>query len=107
MVDKYCRIALEHMDIPLLGCIPHECKLTQPNLEQVVAETNGRWLNGKNTGSNIRIAKVIIGAIFSEKSDFSKMSVSLARELNFGEGRGTQIRPTRIKKVANKSMHFC
>ena len=63
MVDKYCRIALEHMNIPLLGCIPHECKLTQPNLEQVVAETNGRWLNGKNTGSKNRIDKVIIGAM--------------------------------------------
>ncbi|MEC8219249.1 MAG: AAA family ATPase, partial [Verrucomicrobiota bacterium] len=63
MVDKYCRIALEHMDIPLLGCIPHECKLTQPNLEQVVAETNGRWLNGKNSGSKNRIDKVIIGAM--------------------------------------------
>ena len=63
MVDKYCRIALEQMNIPLLGCIPHECKLTQPNLEQVVAETNGRWLNGKNTGSKNRIDKVIIGAM--------------------------------------------
>ena len=63
MVDKYCRIALEHMDIPLLGCIPHERKLTQPNLEQVVAVTNGRWLNGKNTGSKNRIDKVIIGAM--------------------------------------------
>ena len=63
MVDKYCRIALEHMNIPLLGCIPHECKLTQPNLEQVVAETHGRWLNGKNTGSKNRIDKVIIGAM--------------------------------------------
>ena len=63
MVNKYCRIALEHMNIPLLGCIPHECKLTQPNLEQVVAETNGRWLNGKNTGSKNRIDKVIIGAM--------------------------------------------
>ena len=63
MVDKYCRIALEHMDIPLLGCIPHECKLTQPNLEQVVAETNGRWLNGKNSGHKNRIDKVIIGAM--------------------------------------------
>ncbi|MCH2073664.1 MAG: AAA family ATPase [Puniceicoccaceae bacterium] len=63
MVDKYCRIALEHMNIPLLGCIPHEYKLTQPNLEQVVAVTNGRWLNGKNTGSKNRIDKVIIGAM--------------------------------------------
>ena len=63
MVEKYCRVALEHMNIPLLGCIPHECKLTQPNLEQVGAVTNGRWLNGKNTGSKNRIDKVIIGAM--------------------------------------------
>ena len=63
MVDKYCRIALERMNIPLLGCIPHECKLTQPNLEQVVAETKGRWLNGKTFGSKNRIDKVIIGAM--------------------------------------------
>lgn len=63
MVEKYCRIALERMDIPLLGCIPHEVKLTQPNLEQVVAETNGRWLNGKTEGASNRIDKVIIGAM--------------------------------------------
>jgi BioD-like phosphotransacetylase family protein len=63
MVEKYCRIALERMDIPLLGCIPHEAKLTQPNLEQVVEETNGRWLNGREQGSANRINKVIIGAM--------------------------------------------
>jgi BioD-like phosphotransacetylase family protein len=63
MVEKYCRIALQRMHIPLLGCIPHEAKLTQPNLEQVVAETNGRWLNGKNGGARNRIDKVIIGAM--------------------------------------------
>jgi len=63
MVEKYCHIALKRMNIPLLGCIPHERKLTQPNLEQVVAETNGRWLNGKSNGGTNRIDKVIIGAM--------------------------------------------
>lgn len=63
MVEKYCRIALQRMNIPLLGCIPHEARLTQPNLEQVVAETKGRWLNGKNGGARNRIDKVIIGAM--------------------------------------------
>lgn len=63
MIEKYCRIALERMNIPLLGCIPHERKLTQPNLEQVVEETNGRWLNGKASGGSNRIDKVIIGAM--------------------------------------------
>lgn len=63
MIEKYCRIALGRMNIPLLGCIPHESKLTQPNLEQIVAELNGRWLNGKETGANNRIDKVVIGAM--------------------------------------------
>lgn len=63
MVQKYCHIALERMNIPLLGCIPHESKLTQPNLEQIVEETNGRWLNGKSDGCTNRINKVIIGAM--------------------------------------------
>lgn len=63
MVDKYCRIALDRMNIPLLGCIPHEGKLTQPNLQQVVDETNARWLNGKSKGGTNRIHKVIIGAM--------------------------------------------
>jgi len=63
MVEKYCRIALEQINIPLLGCIPHETKLTQPNLEQVVEETNGRWLNGKTAGGKNRIDRVIIGAM--------------------------------------------
>jgi hypothetical protein len=63
MVEKYCRIALQRINIPLLGCIPHEAKLTQPNLEQVVAETKGRWLNGKTGGAKNRIDKVIIGAM--------------------------------------------
>jgi len=63
MVEKYCRIALDRMGIPLLGCIPIERKLTQPNLEQIVAETNGRWLNGKTSGGSNRIDKVIIGAM--------------------------------------------
>ena len=63
MVEKYCRIALERMNIPLLGCIPHEHKLDQPNLEQVVEVTNGRWLNGRKAGITNRIDKVIIGAM--------------------------------------------
>ncbi len=63
MIEKYCRIALARMDIPLLGCIPHELKLTQPNLEQIVAELNGRWLNGRETGANNRIDQVVIGAM--------------------------------------------
>jgi phosphate acetyltransferase len=66
MVKKYCRIALERMNIPLLGCIPHERKLDQPNLQQVVEVTNGRWLNGYQPGNTNRIDKVIIGAMAAD-----------------------------------------
>lgn len=66
MVEKYCRIALERINIPLLGCIPHEHRLDQPNLQQVVEVTNGRWLNGYAPGNTNRIDKVIIGAMAAE-----------------------------------------
>ncbi|HAV13511.1 MAG TPA: hypothetical protein DCX06_08500, partial [Opitutae bacterium] len=62
-VDKYCRIALERMGISLLGCIPVEKKLTQPNLHQVVEEINGTWLNGEKYAVSTRIDKVMIGAM--------------------------------------------
>lgn len=63
MIDKYARKGLERMGIPLLGCIPIETKLSKPNLNQVVEEVGGRWLNGRSTGGNERIDKVIIGAM--------------------------------------------
>ncbi|WP_269526712.1 phosphotransacetylase family protein [Coraliomargarita parva] len=63
MVSKYCRIALKRMGISLLGCIPVEKMLTAPNLNQVVEEVQGRWLNGRQAGGSERIKKVIIGAM--------------------------------------------
>jgi BioD-like phosphotransacetylase family protein len=63
LIEKYNHIALERMNIPLLGCIPLEKILTAPNLNQVVKELNGRWLNGRLAGGNGRIDKVIIGAM--------------------------------------------
>ncbi len=63
MIETYCRIALDQMRIPLLGCIPIEQKLTRPNLNQIVEEVGGRWLNGRNDGGIERVDKVIIGAM--------------------------------------------
>ncbi len=63
MVEKYCGIALERMGISLLGCIPVEHKLTRPNLNQIVEEVHGRWLNGREDGGSERVDKVIIGAM--------------------------------------------
>jgi BioD-like phosphotransacetylase family protein len=62
-IEKYNRIALRHMGIPLLGCIPVENKLTIPKLNQVVSEVNGRWLNGRQYGATERVEQVIIGAM--------------------------------------------
>ncbi len=63
MIEKYTRIALKKMGIPLLGCIPIEQKLSAPNLNQIVEEVGGRWLNGREEGGTERVAKVIIGAM--------------------------------------------
>lgn len=62
-IQQYCRIGLERMGIPLLGCIPIEHKLTAPNLNQIVDEVKGRWLNGREEGGPARVDRVIIGAM--------------------------------------------
>lgn len=62
-IHSYCSSALERMGIPLLGCIPLEQKLMRPNLNQIVSEIRGNWLNGKSNGSTERIDKVLIGAM--------------------------------------------
>lgn len=63
MIQKYSKLALERMGIPLLGCIPIENKLTVPKLNQVVEEVNGRWLNGREHGATERVEQVFIGAM--------------------------------------------
>ncbi len=63
MIKQYCGIGLKRMGIPLLGCIPTEKRLMAPNLNQVVEEVQGRWLNGRDYGGTERIGKVIIGAM--------------------------------------------
>ena len=62
-IEKYCGVALQRMGIPLLGCIPVEKQLMRPNLNQIVEEVGGRWLNGEHHGRKERINKVIIGAM--------------------------------------------
>ena len=62
-IQSYCRKALDRMGIPLLGCLPVEKQLTRPNLNQIVQEVNGRWINGREHGRRERINRVIIGAM--------------------------------------------
>lgn len=63
LIHNYCGAALQRMGIPLLGCIPLEQKLMRPNLNQIVSEIKGNWLNGKANGSTEKIDKVLIGAM--------------------------------------------
>jgi BioD-like phosphotransacetylase family protein len=62
-IEKYNRIALQRLGIPLLGCIPAKNTLSVPKLNQVVEEVNGRWLNGREHGASERVEQVIIGAM--------------------------------------------
>ena len=62
-IEDYCGKALKRMGIALLGCIPVEQQLMRPNLNQIVQEVDGRWLNGYEHGKTERINKVIIGAM--------------------------------------------
>jgi len=66
-VQKYCGIALDRMNIPLLGCIPIEDKLAVPKLNQIVKEIDGRWLNGSEQAASVRANKVLIGDVAAEK----------------------------------------
>jgi phosphate acetyltransferase len=63
MIEKYGRIALKRMGIPLLGCVPIEKILTAPNLKEIVEEIGGRWLNGRKDCGNDRVDNVLIGAM--------------------------------------------
>lgn len=62
-IQTNCKRALERMGIPLLGCMPIEKQLTQPNLNQIVEVLDGRWVNGREHGIRERINQVIIGAM--------------------------------------------
>lgn len=62
-IRKYCKLGLERMGVPLLGCIPLEKKLSAPNMAQIVEEVSGRWLNGRQMGLNERVKRVVIGAM--------------------------------------------
>jgi len=62
-VQKFCKLALDRMGVPLLGCMPVEATLLRPSLNQIVNEIGGRWVNAEAHGRRERINKVIIGAM--------------------------------------------
>lgn len=63
VVDKYTRKGLERLGIPLLAILPEVRELAAPNLQQIVEELGGRWLNGREHGRNERVHRIVVGAM--------------------------------------------
>jgi len=63
-IREYAAKGLRHIGVPLLGVLPLESHLARPNLNQVVSEIDGQWVNRirPQTGAD-RIQKVIMGAM--------------------------------------------
>jgi BioD-like phosphotransacetylase family protein len=62
-IREYAGNGLERLGVPLLGVLPMDKKLVAPNLNQIVEEIGGRWLNGRRDGMKERITRPIIGAM--------------------------------------------
>jgi len=65
MVREYAGRGLERHGVKLLGVLPLQETLNAPNLQQIIEEVGGRWINAEKTGANERIYKVVIGAMGS------------------------------------------
>ncbi|RME71947.1 MAG: hypothetical protein D6781_03160 [Verrucomicrobia bacterium] len=63
MITDYAGRGLQKLGVPLLGVLPVQNMLSAPNLSQVAAEINGRWINAREEGVNQRILRVVIGAM--------------------------------------------
>lgn len=63
MIREYAEIGLRRLGVPLLGVMPMQKQLGAPNLSQIVDEIGGRWLNGRASGMNERVLRVVIGAM--------------------------------------------
>ncbi len=63
LVKEFAGLGLRRLGVPLLGVLPVDDQLSAPNLTQIVAELQGRWLNGFNTGVSRRVRHVVVGAM--------------------------------------------
>jgi phosphate acetyltransferase len=63
VVREYAGLALRRLGVPLLGILPVQQMLSAPNLSQVAAEIDGRWINGKSDGVHERIQRFVIGTM--------------------------------------------
>jgi len=62
-IAEYAGLGLSRLGVPLLGVLPVQKMLSAPNLLQVAEEINGRWINGRATGAQERILRVVVGAM--------------------------------------------
>ena len=63
LVTEFAGKGLQSLGVPLLGVLPIQKMLSSPNLSQIVAEIDGRWINTPESGMQERILSVIIGAM--------------------------------------------
>lgn len=65
-IRKYASRALDRLGVPLLGVLPLENSLSNPNLSQIVQEMGGRWLVPLVKGRSQRAEHIIIGAMSAQ-----------------------------------------
>jgi BioD-like phosphotransacetylase family protein len=65
-IAHYAGLGLARLGVPLLGVLPVQQMLSAPNLLQVAEEIGGRWLNGRATGAQERILRVVVGAMMAK-----------------------------------------
>lgn len=66
-IRKYASIALERLGVPLLGMLPLEKSLSNPNLSQIVEETGASWLVPLVKGRSQRADHIIVGAMSAQR----------------------------------------
>ena len=64
-VREYAGKGLKRHGVKLLGVVPMRSRLNAPNLQQIIEEIGGRWINGEDVGRSERIMNVVIGAMGS------------------------------------------
>jgi BioD-like phosphotransacetylase family protein len=62
-IAEYAGLGLQRLGVPLLGVLPVQTMLSAPNLSQIAAEIDGRWLNARNSGAKQRVTRVVVGAM--------------------------------------------
>lgn len=62
-ISEYAGLGLKRLGVPLLGVLPVQTMLSAPNLSQIAAEIDGKWLNARRGGAKQRVTRVVVGAM--------------------------------------------